>query len=345
MDAPGKMNHEVIDIHVHFGAPKDEESGCFWSEEFTKTPAYYAMLLITKSLFKKVDIQRVKNHMLGVINGSKFINKCVLLAMDQVYDEDGKAHPEKTHLYVPNEYLAKLAKENSRVLFGASVHPFRRDWSEELDYCLENKAVLCKWIPSSQMINPSLQRFIPFYKKLADHNLPLLCHAGPEYAIPTSFELYNEFNNPEYLRTPLDQGVTVIIAHCAMPYFGVFDTDYHDDFDEFVKLFEEADKNNWNLNADLSAICTPFREKYVESMLEKVKTFPHRRLLYGSDYPVPLSELCYNRSKNFFSWLRFIFKVAAMKNLLDKNFELIKGMGFDEIVFNNASRLFANIGY
>jgi hypothetical protein len=37
------MGDPIIDIHVHFGAPLDSQSGCFWSEEFTKTPAYYAI--------------------------------------------------------------------------------------------------------------------------------------------------------------------------------------------------------------------------------------------------------------------------------------------------------------
>ena len=30
------MNDEIIDIHVHFGAPKDEDSGCYWSPAFEK---------------------------------------------------------------------------------------------------------------------------------------------------------------------------------------------------------------------------------------------------------------------------------------------------------------------
>jgi hypothetical protein len=30
------MSGQIIDVHVHFGAPNDEESGCFWSEEFTR---------------------------------------------------------------------------------------------------------------------------------------------------------------------------------------------------------------------------------------------------------------------------------------------------------------------
>lgn len=339
----GTVSNEIIDIHIHFGAPKDEESGCFWSEEFTRTAAYYAMLLLTKSLFKKINIERVRKHLLSAINGSEYVNKSVLLAMDQVYDEsDGTSLPEMTHLYVPNQYIAQMSKVEDRVLFGASVHPYRNDWNDELDFCLENKAVLCKWIPSSQLINPSRSQCVPFYRKLADHHLPLLCHCGPEYTIPTSLHVYNEYNNPKYLRTALDEGVTVIIAHCSLPYFGILDVDYHDDFEEFLKLFKQTEKKGWMLYADLSAICTPMRAPYIDDIQNHV---PVERLLFGSDYPIPLFELSYNKSINFLSWLRFILKVAKMKNPLDKNYALIKGMGFDEAVFTNAATLFSMIKY
>jgi hypothetical protein len=316
---------DIIDTHVHFGAPKDEESGCYWSEEFTKQPAYFAMLLLTKSLFKKVDIQSVKKHMFKVINEAQLVNKSVLLALDEVYDEDGTVHPEQTHLHVPNEFVADLAENNDRILFGASVHPYRIDWNITLEYCLIRKAVL--------------------NKKLAEYQLPLLCHAGPEYAIPVSDKTYAEYDNPKYLRNALDEGVTVIVAHCAMPYFGEFDTAYLDDFEEFLKLFEEAEQKNWNLYADLSAICSPFRIKYVEKVKENVDKIPHEKLIFASDYPIPISELCYNKSTNFFAWLKYMMKVAFLSNQLDKNYKLIKGMGFDDCIFTNASKLFERVNY
>ena len=339
------MANETIDIHVHFGAPKDEESGCYWSEEFTKQPAYFAMLLLTKSLFKKIDINTVKKHIFGVINGSKNVDKTVLLALDEVYDEAGIVQPEKTHLHVPNEFVADLADNNERILFGASIHPYRTDWDITLDYCLLKKAVLCKWVPSSQVIDPANPKCIPFYRKLADHKLPLLCHCGPEYAIPTSDKAYAEYDNPKHLRTALNEGVTVIVAHCAMPYFGDFDTAYLDDFEEFLKLFDEAEANNWNLYADLSAICSPFRIKYVEKVKAHVDKIPHDRLIFASDYPIPVSELCYQKSTNFFAWLRYVLKVALMSNALDKNYTLLKGMGFDDCIFATASSLFEQIDY
>jgi len=48
---------------------------------------------------------------------------------------------------------------------------------------------------------PALQEVRAFFTKLVNHDLPLLCRAGPEYMIPTSFKLYDEYNNPKYLGT------------------------------------------------------------------------------------------------------------------------------------------------
>jgi predicted TIM-barrel fold metal-dependent hydrolase len=332
----------VVDVHIHFGSPKDTSSGCYWSKEFEQTAAYIAILLLTRSVFKKLDFKSVQKHLMSIINESKFVNKSVILALDQVYDEAGVVHPEWTHLYVPNQCIIDTAKNNSRVLVGASVHPYRRDWESEIDCCLENRVVLCKWMPLAQKINPEHSRCLSFYKKLADCRLPLLCHAGPEYTIPTSDHSYDEYNNPKYLRKALDLGVTVIIAHCALPYFWLLDVDYQDDLMEFLRLFDEAEKKKWNLYADLSALTGFFRLPYIK---EEILRLPHERLLFGSDYPIPLSELSYNKHTRFISWLWFILKVIALKNPLDKNFLLVREMGFRDCVFENANRLFSLIKY
>ena len=336
------MGDPVIDVHIHFGVPDDPASGGFWSEEFARSPAYYAMLLITRSLFKRVDYGKIKEVMFAVLDDSKYTEKAVFLALDKVYDKDGNPHDEKTHLYVPNSCIIRLAGENDKVLFGASVHPYRPDWEEELNSCLAKGAVLCKWIPSTQLINPENDRCLPLYHKLALHDLPLLCHCGPEYAIPTSDPIYAVYNNPKYLRTALDMGVTVIIAHCATPYWGSLDVDYQDDFEEFLKLFREADAKGWKLYADLSAVCTPFRSPYIEKVIDAI---PSSRLLYGSDYPIPISDVCFKKSKKFLFWLSSLAKTLFMKNLLDKNYMLIKEMGFDDCVYSNAAKLFNAIRY
>jgi predicted TIM-barrel fold metal-dependent hydrolase len=190
------------------------------------------------------------------------------------------------------------------------------------------------------MIDPGHPGCRAFYRRLAEHRLPLLVHAGPEYAIPTSDKAANAFNNPKHMRRALDEGVVVILAHCALPYFWFLDADYQDDFDEFLKLFEEAPRRGWKLYADVSALCTPLRSPYIETIKERV---PADRLLFGSDYPIPLFELSYHQSKDFLTWVRFLARVTFLKNPLDKNYMLIKEMGFGEALFTTAASLFEEI--
>ena len=333
----------VVDLHVHFGSPRDEASGCFWSEKFEQTAAYAAMLLLTRNLFRKIRYSTVLGHLTRVIRRSRYVDQCVLLALDQVYDGQGKARPEWTHLHVPNRCIAGIAAADPRILFGASVHPLRPDWEEELDSSLERGAVLCKWIPSAQKIDFKAARPMNrFYRRLADSRLPLLCHAGPEYSIPSAFSEAEAHaaNNPENLRPALEAGVIVVIAHCALPYFCVFDRPYEDDFRNFLGLFNQSASKGWNLYADLSALTGFFRLPYVR---DEILRLPHERLLMGSDYPIPISELSHNRRTDFFSWLRFVLKMMRLKNPLDKNFKIIKAMGFDPALFTNAAGLFEKI--
>lgn len=326
---------DIIDMHVHFGAPAGVGSPCYWSKKFEKSIAFFAMRVMTGMLFRKVTFQLVEKKMLKVIRKSKKVDKCVLLALDEVYiaGEDD-ARGDFTHLFTPNSYLAQLAKDNEKILFGASVHPYRKDWEEQLDFCIENGAVLCKWLPSSQLINPADERCIPFYKKLVEYKLPLLCHVGPEEAIPTSNEEYNKYNNPTYLTTALDMGVTVIAAHCAMPFW---DTPGQDvDFKELRSMIRQADEKGWNLYADLSALCVPMRAPYVKKVKEQ---FPPERLIFGSDYPIPMTEFSYNASPNLFNRIGLFFKGMFTKNLLDKNFYLVEGMKFGDAAFENAHKI------
>ena len=336
------MNNNVIDIHVHFGAPRNDQNECYWSKKFESTPAYWFMKITSGALLKKTSFNLFFNKILKVINDSKKVNKVVLLAMDKVYDENGKAKDHETHLFVPNSFIVNLTQQNKRILLGASIHPYRDDCETEFKYCLEKGAKLIKWIPSSQQIDPEHQKCFPFYSKLIEHELPLLVHCGPEYAIPTSNSNFIEKNNPKYLRKALEMGVTIIIAHCALPYWGKLDKDYFDDKEEFFKLFEDARKNNWNLYADLSALATPLRSDFIPEIKEKI---PQERLLFGSDYPIPASELSYKKTKNPIKWVQLFFKALQIKNPLDKNYQLISKMGLDNKIFANATKLFLEIEY
>jgi len=168
---------------------------------------------------------------------------------------DGKYIESESHLVTPNDYIIQIAKANKGVLFGASVHPYRRkeELLAETQRCLDQGAVLFKWIPSSQQIDPKDDRCIPFYEILARENVPLLCHTGSELAVPTSNSSSHKFNDPRRLKKALDLGVKVIAAHCATPYLGAILPDDKGYFHELMAMLKDSPKKGWNLYADISA--------------------------------------------------------------------------------------------
>ena len=326
----------VIDCHVHFGAPGEWGDDCYWSDKFERTAAYYVMMALSHS-FHKPRKEDMKAEIITSIKNAKYIDKCVLLALDEVYNFDGELKREDTHLHVSNDYLAGIARENEEILFGASVHPYRKDALDELERCKEMGAVLCKWIPSSQIINPANLRCDAIYRKLADLDLPLLCHTGPEYAVPTSNDDYNDYNNPELLRKALDAGITVIVAHCGLPYFGPLDySENKRDHKAFFRLVDEADREGWKLYGDVSAFSTPSRIPYIKKLMERI---PQERLIYGSDYPLPPAEFSFKKSDDLKESVKSIINNFKETNPFDKNYILTREMGFGDVIFENTERL------
>ncbi|MFQ6083635.1 MAG: amidohydrolase family protein [Candidatus Aminicenantia bacterium] len=354
------MNEQVIDIHIHIGGPggerDDDQSGCQWSREFELTEAYWAILFTTGTFPWNLTQKRITKKLLKILKKSK-IDNGVLLALDKVYDLDGKSYgvnddsPIKSHLVVPNKYIARLKSENpNKVLFGASIHPYRnkKDLEEEFQFCLRNGAVLCKWIPSAQMIDPREKKCETLYYLLREHKIPLLYHTGPEPTVPTSYrnipEYKNnpyEFNNPKYLQYPLEKGVTVIAAHCSVPYYGIFDPDYKMYLKEFINIFKKAKENGWkwNLYADVSALCSPFISKEIIETIQN--NVPSERLLFGSDFPVPISQLSYSKKKpDLWTLIKLHFE-----NPLNRNKEMIiDRMKFKKEILTNAYWLFKELG-
>jgi len=338
----------VIDVHIHFGAPGKNgaaDNGCYWSPKFEQTEAYWAFRLITGTLFVKIDFDRAKSTMFKVVNDSTKVDKCAFLALDQVYNKQGESDTASwTNLYVKNSAIVGLAEENTRILFGASVHPYRLDWEDELDYCLEKGAALCKWLPSAQGIDFDEQRCVPFYRKLADNHLPLLCHVGPELSIPAYDESFAEYNNPKYLRRALDEGVPVIFAHSSLPFEPA---SLEDDavFQEFLKIMKEArDNGSWKAYADISALCL-LRSSYVPFLLGLDYIEP-KQFVLGSDYPIPMIDFSYKEVPSVWDWVKHFWETLTAKNALDKNLLLLEDMGVtadsftaaDDLFFQNAHR-------
>ena len=328
---------KVIDVHVHIGGVGDSGSGCRMSREFIFSFAFAAMLTTLKTTPFELGDEKIKEVILGVITDSRKIDYSVLLALDGVY-KNGRYIESESHLVVPNDYIIKIAAENRRVFFGASVHPYRKkkEMLAEVKRCIDNGAVLFKWIPSSQQIDPRDDRCIPFYETLAEENIPLLCHTGAELAVPTSDHGANTLNDPRNLRKALRLGVKVIAAHCATPYLGGVlpaDKDY---FDELLGMLRVSEKKGWALYADLSAFCTPTRIRYLKRICREVERGALRadRFIYGSDFPIPIVDI--NFFKEPMNVKELLKQMERGQNALDRNYEILKKFGIHESIFTNA---------
>jgi len=325
---------KVVDIHVHIGGTGDSGSGCKMSPEFIISPAFAFMLLSLGATPADICDEKIRKIILDIINTSQQIDYVVLLALDYVFKDEKKIE-NNSHLVVPNKYIVKIKNSNPKVLFGASVHPYRekKDMIKEMNYCIKNGAVLFKWIPSSQQIDPKDKKCFPFYEKLFEEAIPLLCHTGPEHAVPTSNFDAKKYNDPKRLKNALKLGVKVIAAHCAAPYFtGYLEEDYFDVLMDMLKKYE-------NLYTDISAFCVPTRIKYLERIIKEIEqeSINSDKFLFGSDFPIPIIDI--NKFK--LSGICFdLFQSEKSKgNPLDNNYTILKEFGLPDSIFTNASKI------
>jgi hypothetical protein len=241
----------------------------------------------------------------------------VALACDHVHDENGRPRPHLSRLFVPNEYVFRVAKLEPRILPGISIHPARKDALDVLDASVDAGAVLLKLLPCVQIVDPSLPKYRGFWKRMAELGLPLLAHTGGEFSLPT---YRPELQDPNCLRVPLELGVKVIAAHCGAPALP-WGKDYSFEFLRLRRTFP-------NLYGDISALSQPTHLK----TLARLRDDPER-VLYGSDYPV-MTSVVWSRLMRWVSkedW----YRIRRIKNPLERKLQLSKAQGFSDRVFND----------
>ena len=211
-----------------------------------------------------------------------------ILAFDKYYNPDGSVDLEKTTFYVPNEYVFRLAQDTPDLFLPViSIHPYRPDALEELEKWAQKGAKYVKWLPNAMGIDPSSSRLDSFYKKMKEHRMILLSHAGEEQAVEAAED--QRLGNPLLLRKPLDFGLRVIIAHGAS-LGECADLDRPAKaglscFDLFLRLMDEK-KYNGLLFGEISAALQFNRMPGPISTLLRRQDL-HHRLVNGSDYPLP----------------------------------------------------------
>jgi hypothetical protein len=249
-------------------------------------------------------------NLLAELRGSRHVGRAVLLGMDGVYDAQGKLDRQATEFLITNDYVLKLAQSHPDDFWaGVSVNPQRRDAIDELQRCAEGGARLVKWLPNAQQFDPGDRRYIPFYRELARLRLPLLSHVGYEFSLIGADQ---SAGDPNKLRVPLEEGVSVVAAH-GCSHGLVF-------YEKFYRTFLELTAAYPNFFSDISALSLPNRL----GMLFRLRRHPelHNRLLFGTDYPLPV-----------FRWAAYGrvglqgLKEMATSNRFDRQYTLCSALG------------------
>lgn len=247
------------------------------------------------------------------------LDAAVVLAFDAVHDKDGVRDEFGTHLELTNDYVIDLCTRYPNMLFGASVHPYRKDAIAELERCARAGAVLVKWLPITQGIDPSNERCYAFYDALAHLKIPLLSHTGGEKMLPN----VNHCADPTLLTAALRRGVTVIAAHCGTKS-SPLEIDY-------VPAWSRMALEHEHFYGDTSALNLPTRMYAYRTVLADDRL--RNKLVHGSDWPVmpvpnPL-RLGVDRS----------FRLMEEPNWIRRDVLIKQQLGLDEAYWERAGKI------
>jgi len=310
-----------VDCHVHVCATLSEHGRTSPALRRRFSFVFMRLRLGIPLFADDATIERaVEAKLVQTIDQTPELDAAVVLAMDAAHTGDGRLDEANTHLYVKNDYAAMLAQRHRKLLFGASVHPYRPDALTELERCVALGAVLVKWLPLVQNINPADGRCLPFYDALAHHRVPLLCHTGGEL---TLFNIAPQYPSPELLVPALRRGVTVIAAHCGTRSVP-FETDY---LPVFLRLVREHE----NLYGDTAALCLPTRSYAYPKLLGD--PVARERVVHGSDWPVLALPTLRGGL-----W-RSLKLLLGEKNWMRRDVKVKQGLGFDEAYWHRAAKL------
>lgn len=316
-----------IDMHVHAAGLGSDGSGCWVSpalRESYKFAHYLRAFGVTRRELERDGDQIVTDRIAEELAHSHCVRRAVVLALDGAVDQRGELDLTRTEIYVPNEFVLREVTRHSNLLFGASVNPYRPDALERLDWAKAHGAVLVKWLPSIQHIDPMDPQLVPFYRRLAELKLPLLSHTGSEHSFTRAED---EFCDPARLKLALDCGVTVIAAHAGTP------GRYHGErsIDRLAKLMQEYP----NLYADLSSLTQINKPGYLGEVLRRPEF--RGRVIYGSDYPL----ICIpGLTTAWHYWhrltLRQMVTISRLENPWDRDVALKQALGVSADIWARA---------
>jgi len=329
---PG-LGKSIVDTHVHVACLGYGGSGCFINKDMRENyrfPVYlWAMNVSESELIEQGDSVLV-DKLSKSITESESVKQAVILAMDGYIDTSGLnagiLNRSKTQIYIPNEYIKNEVAKYNNLLFGASIHPARKDALQRLHEAKEQGAVLVKWIPSIMNIDPSDEAYRPFYELMVELKIPLLTHTGMEKSFSTA---RNELADPLKLKLALDVGVTVIAAHIAT-------TGKSEGEDNFLRILPMI-RDYENLYVDISSLTQLNKINYLAAALEDNEI--SKKMIYGTDWPLqffPLVSPWYHINHINHISLADAFHIGGIRNQWDRDVALKKALNVSNSTFERS---------
>jgi uncharacterized protein len=304
---------KLTDCHVHLAAIPDGRNGCHISARMLGGPLF--RFLLWKHDLNRNDPaacnQQYIDQLLQELRESQYVGKAVLLGMDGVYDQNGYLALNRTDFLISNDYVLNTAKRYpNEFLPGVSINPQRRDAIDELNRCVEAGGKLVKVLPNAQGFDPGDKTYVSFYRAMASYRIPLLSHVGYEFSLISKDQ---SAGDPNKLRVPLDEGVTVIAAHgCSNGL--IFSEKFYPTLLDLVARYP-------NFYTDLSALTQPHRC----GMLLRLRRHAElsERLLFGTDYPLSVFSVpCWGRVS-----FRTLKTIVGTQNRFDRQYLILKSLG------------------
>ncbi len=287
------------DYHTHILGMNTELNGTFVNEGWQSPWSgliHYIQFEVYKSSAAITDIDQADAQYLArlkdLIQHMPHSGKFGIMAFDYFHDEQGQPDPLLTTFHVPNDYVMKIVQENPDIFFPiVSIHPYRKDATKVLKQYAEQGVRFVKWLPNAMGIHPASEtmkgNLEAYYAIMHQYDMVLISHTGDEKA--TEAEEFQNLGNPLFLRTPLDMGVKVVMAHVASlgecreedAHLCPLGTPY---IDVAIQMMKEPQYQEL-LFADISALTQDNRKDHLNKVL--ANTAIHSQLINGSDYPLP----------------------------------------------------------
>jgi predicted TIM-barrel fold metal-dependent hydrolase len=269
------------------------------------------------------------------IKESKHLSKSVLFGVDARVDNKGKTLHKDITVCATNDDLLKLYQKNRDIIIPFfSINPLRPDALDLIDKYYELGFKGAKFLQNYWNVDTRDKRFIPYFEKLKEKNLPLIIHVGSE----SSVHSFKECESIEMLTKPVEMGINTICAHMALSYtpLGILKAlsqnpkHFNKEYFQLLKMLNTHD----NLYADISALLTPVRAKVLRDLSTQKEI--HHKLLFGTDFPVPFSIVLNTHDLTF----RKRVEISKIKNPHDRYIEvMLEYFKRDNPIYTNHSKI------